>query len=87
MNKQKQYFINGIILIIMAIVAISFMPYLADKFKLPFEKSCFPEFEFFALTGASLFYLFSPKYYKAQILSILCAILYYFIFLKIYPII
>ena len=86
MRKQKQYFINGLILVIIALFSITIAPYLADSFKMVVEKHSFAEFEFFTLTAASLFYIFSPKYYKFQIISVLCAFIYYFAFLKIYKI-
>ena len=85
MKKQKQYYINGLILIVIALITITVVPLIADKYKIGFEKSSFSEFEFFILTAAALFYLFSPKYYKWQFISIVCGILYYLIFLKIYP--
>ena len=85
MKKQKQYFINGLILIIIALLIITLIPHFAGKFKIAIEKSTYSEIEFFILCAASLFYLFSPKYYIGQILSIVLAILYYFLFLAIYP--
>lgn len=84
MNKQKQYFINGLVLIILALLAITIIPFCADKLRIPVEKNIFSEFELFALMLCALFYLFSPKYYKAQILSIICAVIFYFVFIKIY---
>lgn len=86
MNKQKQYYINGIILIILALISVTLAPHIADKLKLTIDKSSYAEFEFFLLTAAALFYLFSPKYFKGQILSILLAFLYYWMFLRLYPI-
>lgn len=86
MRKQKQYYINGLILLIIAMISITMLPHLADKLKLTVEKSSFSEFEFFALCASALFYLFSPRYYKNQVLSIIFAFLYYFLFLKMYPI-
>ena len=84
MNKQKQYFINGLILIIVAILAVTIIPCTADKFKIVIDKNLFSEFELFTLTACALFYLFSPKYYKAQIISIVCVAIYYFSFIKFY---
>ena len=86
MKKQKQYFINGLILMTIALFSITIVPYLADNFKFFIEKHSLSEFEFFILTAASLFYIFSPKYYKFQLMSILCAFLYYFAFLKLHEI-
>ena len=85
MKKQKQYFINGLILIIIAMMTITIIPYFADKFKIVIEKTSYSEFEFFCLTAAGLFYLFSPKYYKNQVFSILIAYLFYCGFIKIFP--
>ena len=87
MNKKKQYFINGLILIIIALLAVTVVPYCADKYRVVIEKTSYSEFEFFVLCAASLFYLFSPKYYKLQVLSIIFAILCYFLFVKIFPLI
>ncbi len=84
MNKQKQYFINGLILLVVALLFVTIIPYCADRAKFVIDKGSLREFEFFLLTASALFYLFSPKYYKAQFISILCAFLYYFIFLKIF---
>ena len=85
MKKQKQYFINGLILIAIAMITITIVTYCADKFGLTIEKASYSEFEFFCLCAGFLFYLFSPKYFKNQVLSILIAYLYYFGFVKIYP--
>ena len=82
MNKQKQYFINGLILLIIALLMITLIPYCADKLKITVEKSSFSEAEFFFLIASAIFYLFSPKYYKFQLFSIFCAFFYYFVFLK-----
>ncbi len=84
MNKQKQYFINGLILLVIGLLIITVIPYAIDKFKLAIEKSSFSELEFVVLTGCCLFYLFSPKYYKNQVLSIILGFLYYFMFFKFY---
>ena len=84
MKKQKQYYINGLILIITGVFAVTVLPYLTDKIGFYFDKSVFSEFEFFVLVAAGLFYLFSPKYYKSQMLSIILAIIFYLIFSNIY---
>lgn len=87
MNKQKQYYINGLILISIAIISVTLIPLLADKLKIYTNKDFLCEFEFFSLTAGALYFLFSPKYYKHQVLSIVFIILYYLLFLKIYPLI
>ncbi len=87
MKKQKQYFINGLILIVIALIVITLVPLYADRFGMNIEKYSYSEFEFFVLCAASLFYLFSPKYYKGQVLSIIFAILYDLSFLKFYSLI
>ncbi len=84
MNKQKQYFINGLILIVIAILAVTIIPYCFDKLKIAVEKDIFTDFEFFALIAGALFYLFSPKYYKMQILSVICAVIFYCLFAKFF---
>ncbi len=85
MNKQKQYFINGLILFIIALTMITIIPYCIDKLKMAFEKDTFSELEFFAMTASALFFLFSPKYYKNQVIIIIFGFLYYFLFSKFYP--
>ena len=85
MNKQLKLYLNGLILIALALIMITIIPFLSDKLKIVAEKGIFSELEFFFLTAGALFYLFSPKYYKYQILSIFVAISHYFIFIHFFP--
>jgi len=86
MNKQKQFFINGLILIMIATFATTVIPFLIDKLKIVSEKGFFTEFAFFTLAASAIFYIFSPKYYKEQVLSVIFAIIFYLLFIKIsYP--
>ena len=84
-NLQIKYFINGLILLALALYSITFLPIvLKERFGLVFENYIYVELEFFLLVAASIFYLFSPKYYQYQIYSILFGIIYYSFFVKLY---
>ena len=84
MNKQKQYFINGLILIVIAVLTVTVIPLCIDKLKIAFEKNVFSDIELFVLMTGALFYLFSPKYYKMQVISILGALIFYLLFVRFY---
>ena len=43
----------------------------------------YTEIEFFMLAACSVYYLFSPKYYRYQIISIALALTYYFVFVRV----
>lgn len=79
LNNQIKYLINGIILLILGVFSVTFLPLLI---KFHIERYVYLQIEFFFLCCASIFYLFSPKYYKIQILTILWAVLYYLLFVK-----
>ena len=84
-NHQTKYFINGVILIILALFCVTFLPFLIkNKANLMISSYIYFEIEFFLLSAASIFFLFSPKYYQNQILVILLGILYYILFAKYY---
>ncbi len=87
LNLQTKYFINGLILLALALFSITFLPMiLKGKYNIIFENYIYVEFEFFLLVASSVFYLFSPKYYKFQIYSVLFGIIYYSFFVKLYTI-
>lgn len=84
LNLQAKYFINGLILLILALFSITFLPViLKNNFNIIFENYVYIQIEFFLLVAASMFYLFSPKYYGAQVLSVVFGIAYYFLFSKL----
>lgn len=84
-NHQTKYFINGVILIGLALFCVTFLPFiLKSKMSVVVSNYIYYQVEFFALCAASIFFLFSPKYYKEQILVILFGILYYSLFVKLY---
>lgn len=80
LNTQTKYFINGIILLFLGLLCATFVPLNA----LSVEKYIYLQVEFFLLCASAIYYLFSPKYYPQQILSIFIGILYYFLFVKIF---
>jgi len=85
-KKQTKYFLIGGILLLCALFSITFLPLIIKFFtKLSIQKYIYVQIEFFLFVASSIFYLFSPKYYKQQILTILIAILYYYLFVLIYP--
>ena len=84
-NHQTKYFINGVILIGLALFCVTYLPFiLKSKMSVVVSNYIYYQVEFFALCAASIFFLFSPKYYKEQILVILFGILYYSLFVKLY---
>jgi len=85
MKKQTQYFINGLILLILAMLTITIAPIIIKKYlHQTLENYIYSEIEFFLLTACSIFYLFSPKFYKKQINTIFFSIIYYILFIKIF---
>ena len=87
MKKQTQYFINGLILLILAMADITILPLILAAIDNSLDTFVYTEIEFFLLATCFVYYLFSPKYYKEQIVSIIFAVFYYFFFLEIYRII
>ena len=78
MKKQTKYFIIGLLFLISAMFSITLFPIFIKLFtKFSIQKYIFIQIEFFLLVASSIFYLFSPKYYKYQLLTILLAIISY----------
>ena len=78
LNRQTKYFINGVVLIILALFCVTFLPPLIkSKTSLIVQNYLYFEVEFFLLALSAIFFLFSPKYYKEQVLVILLGVLYY----------
>ena len=85
LKHQEKYFINGIVLVILAVLGVTFLPILIKE-KTIFEVPNYIYFhiEFFALCASAIFFLFSPKYYKEQILIIFLGIIYYCFFARMF---
>ena len=83
LKQQTQYFINGAILIVIALLCVTILPVIVKaKFNIP--NYAFYQIEFFILCVASIFFLFSPKYYKEQIITVLIGAIYYILFCKVF---
>lgn len=86
LNHQTQYFINGVILIVIGLLCVTIFPQIVRE-KISFfavANYTYYQAEFFTLCAAAIFFLFSPKYYKEQILTILLGLIYYILFVKLY---
>ena len=82
-NYQTKYFINGVILVLIALFCVTFLPSLInDKTNFIISNYVFAQVEFFTLCAAIIFFLFSPKYYKWQLVAILFAMVLYVLFAK-----
>ena len=84
-NYQTKYFINGVILVLIALFCVTFLPSLInDKTNFIISNYVFAQVEFFTLCAAIIFFLFSPKYYKGQIILFILGAIYYILFVKLY---
>lgn len=84
-KHQTKYFINGIILVALALFCVTFLPFiLKSRVSMIIPGYVYFQVEFFALCAAAIFFLFSPRYYKEQVLVILLGVLYYSFFVKFY---
>jgi len=88
LEKQKQYFINGIFLVALGLLSVTIAPLIIKQAKgfASVENYVFYEFEFIFFLAAALYFVFSPKYYKGQIVCAFIGILYYILFTAIYKI-
>ena len=85
MTKQTKYLINGIILLILGIIAISALPIIVQEYGYyTVSKSLYSQIEFVLFTACAIYYIFSPKYYRIQVLSIFIALCLYLLFLAVY---
>lgn len=85
LTNQAKYFINGIVLIIVGLFCVTFAPSIVKSSTGHIiQNYIYYQIEFFTFCAASIFYLFSPKFFKGQILTILLGILYYILFMKFY---
>ena len=86
MKKQTKYFTIGFLLLICALLSVTFLPIVIKLFtKLNIQKYIYIQIEFFLLIASSIFYLFSPKYYKWQILTAIVAAIGFWEFVVHYP--
>ena len=86
LNHQTQYFINGLILLFLGVLSITILPVIITKLKItiPYGNLFYRNLELFLLCACSVFYLFSPKFYKQQVISILFAMMFFNLFVKFY---
>ena len=84
---QKKYFITGFIFIFLAMMAITLAPIALRRiFHIYLSNQTYSMIELSLLIIGSIFYVFSPKYHRKQLYSIVLAFLYYIIFARIYEI-
>lgn len=84
-NKRKN-FIIGTIFLFIALFSITIFPLILKSYHKSFSNNSYILIEFILLAISTFFYCFSYKYYKYQIISILYAILFYFIFAQFYAV-
>ena len=87
MKKQIRNFFLGLFFLVCAMFSVTLLPPIIKGLKgsIFLYEYVFVEVEFFLLLICGFFWFFSPKLYKSQILSIICAIVFYILFIKIYP--
>ncbi len=87
MKRQTKYFIFGLLVLICAVFCTTFLPLIVKNcfYKINVENYIYFEIEFLLLVLGGVLFLFSPKYYKFQMLSIALLMIFYEIFIKIYP--
>ena len=87
MKKQTKFFINGVFLLALALLCVTIFPAIlkhSTRFA-HIENYIYYEIEFFLLTAGALYFAVSPRHYKNQILVILIGVLYYVLFVRLYP--
>ncbi len=87
LKRQTKYFTIGLLCLILAMFCITFLPVILKLYvkNIIFQNYIYVQIEFFLLAVCSIFYLFSPKYYFSQVVSIIFGIFYYLMFVKAYP--
>lgn len=87
MKSQKKYFLTGLILLIFAVLCVTFLPAVIRTFFKGFyiQNYIYVEIEFLLMILSSVFYLFSLKFYKFQMLSIALLLIFYGFFIEFYP--
>lgn len=88
MKRQTIFFILGIIFLFAAILCITILPAVLKNlgYANNIKDYILTEFEFLFMAFCFIFYLFSTEYFKQQILTILAALFFYIVFVRIYPI-
>lgn len=83
LSLQAKYFIIGVVLTILGLISCTLLP-LFMKSKTSFDDVNYVYFviEFFMFNAASVFFLFCPKYFKGQIITVLAGVLYYISFVN-----
>jgi len=84
MKRQLKYFLLGAFFLFGAMLTITLLPVVLKEFYIKINPLFLSQIELFLLLSAAVLFLFSPKYYKWQILCVLYAILYYLLFLRIW---
>lgn len=89
LNRQLKYYLKGTVVLFCAMFCITLLPTFLKfvNFELIIGEFTFVLLEFFLCTLGAILYLFSPKYYKWQVITVLLCVLYYFLFKKAYLII
>lgn len=81
LDNQIKYFINGIILIFLGLYSVTYLPGVIKLHSsIIIANYVFYQIEFFLLVAGAIFFLFSPRYYKWQMVIIVFAIFYYCLF-------
>ena len=83
LNKRLYFFI-GTIFLFVALFCITGFPLIIKHLYKPLDNNFYRVLEFLLLAASCFFYVFSHRYYKYQIISILYAILFYFAFVQFY---
>lgn len=89
MKNQIKYFLIGLILLFCAVFCVTLLPLIVKIFFKHFyiQNYIYSEIEFLLMILCAVLYLFSPKFYKLQIVSIGVFAFLYFMFVKYYPLI
>jgi len=85
-KSQKKYFIIGTLFLICAILSVTIAPLVVKTFlfNVNIENYIYVEIEFLLLTLCGVYYLFSPKYYNFQFITIGITFLFYYIYAIFY---
>lgn len=85
MNIKRKAFILGLFFLFFALLSVTVLPFAVLKYThLDITEYSYIELEALFLICCAFLYVFSSKYYKYQIISILGALALYFFYLRIY---
>lgn len=88
MKFQTKYYILGNIFLVLAMFLATLAPIAAKTLGINYiETYSYVALKLLFLIIAATYYLFSPRYYKFQVMNIFSAILFYFIFVKFFNLI